>query len=91
MKSAQYNANFLGCGRLISPKNGQMHLTIGLQSDPQKEPEKALFSCNPGYYLMGPTTITCRDSSWEDKEPVCQRKSAARCNVIHYYYIQIFA
>ncbi len=63
-----------GCGQLTSPKNGRLDLMIGLETDSEKEPEKAFFSCDPGYHLIGPTTITCRDSSWEGKEPVCQRK-----------------
>ena len=69
------NLNCLGCGQLLSPKNGRLDLMIGLETDSEKEPEKAFFSCNPGYHLVGPTTLTCRDSSWEGKEPVCQRKS----------------
>ena len=48
-----------------------MDLTIGLS---QTDPEKAFFSCNPGYNLVGPTTITCKNSNWEGKEPTCQRE-----------------
>lgn len=57
------------CGPLPDPDNGQVTVfetTFG---------SSAIYSCNPGFQLVGDARRICTDSGkWSEKEPACSRK-----------------
>ncbi|XP_019647923.1 PREDICTED: LOW QUALITY PROTEIN: sushi, von Willebrand factor type A, EGF and pentraxin domain-containing protein 1-like [Branchiostoma belcheri] len=55
------------CPVLAAPLNG--HMTGGHEFGNHLQ-----FSCNPGYELLGGSTLTCQaDGTWDGPEPVCNR------------------
>ena len=56
------------CNTLSDPANGQVS-TSGTTFG-----EKATYSCNPGYNLVGDNTRTCQATgNWSGSEPTCER------------------
>ena len=56
------------CGSLTNPANGQVSHTAGT-----KFGEIAIYSCEPGYNLVGDSTRTCQATGeWSGSEPTCQ-------------------
>ncbi|KAL9989269.1 hypothetical protein ACROYT_G003802 [Oculina patagonica] len=54
------------CGPLLPPDNGWM---FGSQTT---HPHSVIFSCGPGYRLVGPSERTClRNGSWSGQQPKC--------------------
>lgn len=57
------------CTGLVNPANGVVYVT-GLSAQ-----DIATYACNPGYELVGPTSLTCQSHDvWSDDPPVCRRK-----------------
>ncbi|XP_052811571.1 neurogenic locus notch homolog protein 1-like [Mya arenaria] len=63
------------CGTLTPPSNGAVDLTEGT-----KYTSNAVFTCNPGYTLVGDSTTMCAaDSTWDSPKPTCIIKN---CGVL---------
>ena len=56
------------CGNLTAPANGSVTHTAGTTFG-----QKATYSCNTGYNLVGDSTHTCQASgNWSGSAPTCQ-------------------
>ena len=56
------------CGALSNPVNGSVHYTAGTTFR-----QKANYSCNTGYNLVGDNTRTCEATGeWSGSAPTCQ-------------------
>ena len=57
----------VSCRDPIEPTNGTVMITGNLEGD------TAIFTCNPGFELVGTETLTCQDDGeWSAPPPVCQ-------------------
>ena len=57
------------CGTLPDPDNGRVTVFETTLGSP------AVYSCNPGFQLVGEARRICTDSGkWSDKEPACSRE-----------------
>ena len=58
----------MDCGALSNPVNGSVHYTAGTTFR-----QKANYSCNTGYNLVGDNTRTCEATGeWSGSAPTCQ-------------------
>ena len=59
----------IDCGILDPPTNGAVQITGTAFGD------KAVYSCNSGYFLRGQNNRECQSGGeWSGEEPVCERK-----------------
>ena len=57
----------MDCGALSNPVNGSVHYTAGTTFG-----QKANYSCNTGYRLVGDSTQTCQATGrWSGSVPTC--------------------
>ena len=61
---------FSECGKLSAPRYGKVNIMIG----EDKISEIATFSCVPGYYVSGSSTLRCERGEWDGHEPECKRE-----------------
>ena len=60
----------VNCGALTNPANGQVSYIAGTTFG-----QRATYSCNTGYKLVGSGTRTCQGAgSWSGSAPTCQGK-----------------
>ena len=54
------------CGEVVPPASGHVQtFTTGVQT-------RALFSCKPGYHVVGAALLSCLASGlWDSLEPTC--------------------
>lgn len=65
------------CGRLESPKNGQVTVS-GVSPG-----SVAQYRCDPGFELVGVATRICLQSGqWSSKAPFCQGKEVLYASVV---------
>lgn len=58
---------FLDCGNLTSPEHGFINLTGTTYG------QTATFSCQPGYYPIGETLLSCTpNGTWSSEQPTCR-------------------
>ena len=68
------------CEELSAPDNGEISVAPGPNSLSQGLGSVATYSCDPGYTLVGQTTMTCEDTNggtvttgiWSGTPPYCQ-------------------
>ena len=57
----------MNCDTLTDPANGQVSHTGGTTLG-----QRATYSCNTGYNLVGGSIRTCQDTGWSGSAPTCQ-------------------
>lgn len=71
------------CGVLTDPTNGQVNTSAGTAFG-----NEALYQCDPGYVLSGPSSRQCKtDGSWTGSEPVCNAVGMYRFNCYFSQYL----
>lgn len=69
----------VGCAYLAAPANGSVAYPSGT-----KYRSVAVFSCRPGFTLVGVVERTCmEDKSWNGTSPICQINSMELTNIFH--------
>ncbi|CAH1246567.1 FGL1 [Branchiostoma lanceolatum] len=56
------------CPPVQAPANGAVQVS-GRQTG-----DRAMFTCTPGYEIIGPQSILCQDGVWAGDEPICELK-----------------
>ena len=68
-KFSKLTITAVDCGTLNNPMNGRVTVVETTLGAP------AVYTCNPGYKLMGVERRLCTASGrWSDQEPFCMRK-----------------